>query len=62
MKNLNATGKFKEGEMVFANANPSEKLVIRRFLDRIYYCRTESPSAKDVVFFERELEYWKQPI
>ena len=54
----NTTGKFKEGEAVFENVNPSRKLLVRRYLDRIYYCRTESPPLKDVVFFERELTSW----
>ena len=60
MKYYNSTGnKFKEGEAVFANEKPSEKLLIRRYLDRIYYCRSEFPSLKDVVYFERELSSWK---
>ena len=61
MKYFNNAGKFKEGDPVFANANPDEKLLVRRYLDRIYYCRTESPSPKDVVYFERELTSWKHP-
>ena len=60
MKYYNATGKFKEGDPVFANANPSQKLLVRRYLDRIYYCRSETPPLKDVVFFERELTSWSQ--
>jgi hypothetical protein len=59
MKYSNTTGKFKEGEPVFANANPSQKLLVRRYLDRIYYCHSETPPQKDAVFFERELSPWK---
>lgn len=48
--------KFKEGETVFAIVNPKEKLVIRRYVDSIYYCQLkEHPEQKELVYFEREL-------
>jgi hypothetical protein len=48
--------KFKEGELVHAKVNPTLNLVIRRFVDRIYYCTIQAdPSHKDLVYFEREL-------
>jgi hypothetical protein len=48
--------KFKEGEVVYANEDPTKKLVIRRYVDRIYYCKVEGDSyAKELVYFEREL-------
>ncbi len=48
--------KFKEGETVFAIVKPEEKLIIRRYVDRIYYCQLkEHPEQKELVYFEREL-------
>ncbi len=48
--------KFKEGEVVQAKVNPTQNLVIRRYVDRIYYCKIqENPGHKELVFFEREL-------
>lgn len=49
--------KYKEGETVIAKVNPTVKLVVRRYLDRIYYCQLkDSPGRKDLVYFERELD------
>lgn len=48
--------KYKEGDVVFAKENPSKKLVIRRYVDQIYYCKlAEDLHAKELVYFEREL-------
>jgi hypothetical protein len=48
--------KYKEGEFVFAKTNPALKLIIRRYVDRIYYCKvSEDPDRKELVYFEREL-------
>lgn len=48
--------KYKAGDRVHAKANPNMPLVVRRFLDQIYYCRKAGdPDGKDLVFFEREL-------
>ncbi len=48
--------KFKEGTVVCALVNPTQKLVIRRYIDRIYYCKIqEDPARKELVYFEREL-------
>ena len=48
--------KFKEGEVVQAKVNPTLNLVIRRYVDRIYYCKIQSePTHKELVYFEREL-------
>jgi hypothetical protein len=50
------SNKFKEGETVFAIANPEEQLIIRRYVDRIYYCKLKAhPEQKELVYFEREL-------
>lgn len=49
--------KYKKGDIVYARVNPSVKLVVRRYLNEIYYCIVHSdPSAKDLVYFERELQ------
>jgi hypothetical protein len=48
--------KYKEGSIVYDLKNPAVKMTIRRYIDRIYYCQTESDLEKpDMVFFEREL-------
>ncbi|QDH81291.1 hypothetical protein FKX85_20555 [Echinicola soli] len=46
---------YHPGDIVYARVNPSTKLVIRRYIDRIYYCQVqEFPERKDLVYFERE--------
>ncbi|MDI9340942.1 MAG: hypothetical protein QM534_10275 [Sediminibacterium sp.] len=48
--------KFKVGAYVYAINNPAIKLIIRRYVDKIYYCRIDnSPESKDLVYFEREI-------
>jgi hypothetical protein len=48
--------KFKEGGVVQAKVNPTLNLVIRRYADRIYYCKIQAdPTHKELVCFEREL-------
>jgi uncharacterized protein YodC (DUF2158 family) len=48
--------KFKEGEVVQAKVNPALNLVIRRYVDRIYYCKIQQDlTHKELVYFEREL-------
>jgi hypothetical protein len=48
--------KYQEGDVVCAKENPTKKLVIRRYVDRIYYCKIQSDTtAKELVYFEREL-------
>ena len=48
--------KYEAGEVVYAKVNPTLKLVIRRYIDRIYYCRVqEDPTRKELVYFEREI-------
>jgi hypothetical protein len=48
--------KYKVGEKVVAIASPHVPMQIRRFVDRIYYCRLVSdPDSYDLVYFEREL-------
>jgi len=48
--------KYKEGQVVHANENPGLKLVIRRYVDRIYYCKVqEDLTRKELAYFERQL-------
>lgn len=48
--------KYKEGDVVYAKLDPTLKLVIRRYVDRIYYCVIQQfPARKELVYFEREL-------
>jgi len=48
--------KYKEGEEVYAIVDPSLTLIIRRYVDRIYYCKIKKdPTLKELVYFEREL-------
>ena len=48
--------KYIEGQEVYSISNPSVKLVVRRYVDRIYYCKVQSdPKKKELVYFEREL-------
>jgi len=47
---------YKEGTFITAKADPELKLVIIKYLQRIYYCAVVSdPSRKHLVYFEREL-------
>jgi hypothetical protein len=48
--------KYKAGEIVYDRIRPSQKLVIERCADRIYYCKLqEAPHRKAIVYMEREL-------
>jgi len=48
--------KFKAGEIVIERTQPTRKLVVSRYMDRIYYCRArENQQLKPLVYFEREL-------
>ncbi len=48
--------RFKIGDFVFAKVRPSVPLVVRLYERRIYYCNVKmDPSAKELVYFEREL-------
>lgn len=44
------------GEIVYAKLNPSLKLMVRRYVDRVYYCTIcDQPDKKELVYYEREL-------
>lgn len=43
--------KYKEGEIVYAKINPELKLVIRRYVDQIYYCKIEKDLTQKANWF-----------
>lgn len=48
--------KYRAGDEVAAKEAPAVKLIIRRYVDRIYYCKLKShPESKELVYFERQL-------
>lgn len=54
---MDMENKYKEGQVVHAKVNPALKLVIRRYVDRIYYCKVQDDlTRKELVYFEREIE------
>lgn len=57
MKNHVIDNKYEEGQEVFATNAPSVRLVVRCYVDRIYYCSfLGDPARNELVLFERELE------
>jgi hypothetical protein len=48
--------KYKLGDIVSEKTRPSQKMVIERHADGIYYCRLiEAPNRKALVYLERDL-------
>lgn len=48
--------KYQVGDIVCANVHPELKLVIRRYIDQVYYCKVfGQPEQKELVYYEREL-------
>jgi hypothetical protein len=48
--------KYKEGDVVYAKKDPLQKLIVRRYVTEIYYCKiANDPAGKELVYFEREL-------
>lgn len=48
--------KYVAGDIVYEKVKPEVKLVVYRYIDRIYFCRLrDEPERKEVVLFEREL-------
>jgi hypothetical protein len=48
--------KYKAGEIVCDRIRPSQKLIVERCTDRIYYCKVqEAPHRKAIVYMERDL-------
>jgi hypothetical protein len=55
--------RYKEGETVYAKVNPGLELIVRRYVDNIYYCKVQNdPERKDLVYFERELTIEPVPL
>jgi hypothetical protein len=47
---------YKEGTFITAKSNSECKLVIHRYIGRIYYCKAvDDPTGKLLAYFEREL-------
>jgi len=47
---------YEEGTVITAKSNPDRKLVISRYIKRIYYCKPiDDPDGKALAYFEREL-------
>lgn len=55
MKQPILDNRYIDGQQVYAKINPSQKLIIRRYYQRIYYCRGVDGSEKEYAFFEREI-------
>ena len=48
--------RFEVGDLVAAKVRPLVPLVIRLYARRVYYCNVmEDPSAREQVYFDREL-------
>ena len=48
--------KYKEGQIVYSIEYPTLPLIVRRYVDRIYYCKVKNdPTRKELVYFERQL-------
>jgi hypothetical protein len=57
MEDHQQDNKFMEGSEVFAKANPTIALIVRRYLNKIYYCKVkEDPNQEEQVYFEREIQ------
>lgn len=48
--------KFQEGQLVFERIRPTNRLVVSRFQDGLYYCKAQEGMArKELVYLEVEL-------
>ena len=48
--------KYKKGEIVFERVRPTQKLIVSRYSEGIYYCKDhEFQMRKELVYTEREL-------
>lgn len=56
-KDYTLKGEFKDGQTVFAKINTEQALIVRRYVDRVYYCKLKDNfEAKELVYFARELQ------
>jgi len=52
---------FQKGDRVCAKNNRSKPLAVRIFARKVYYCDVVGhPEEKEEVYFEREIELFKQ--
>lgn len=48
--------KYNPGDVVSAKENPTLNLVIRRYIEQVYYCNVQDdPERKELVYFDWEL-------
>lgn len=49
--------KFKQGDEVFERVRPTQRLVISRYSEGIYYCKDKQTRIrKELVFLERDIK------
>ena len=54
-------GEYKKGDVVCAKVRPLVALVVRIYVRKIYYCNVKNdPSAKELVYFGRELKSYQE--
>ncbi|SHK85417.1 hypothetical protein SAMN04488028_11013 [Reichenbachiella agariperforans] len=54
--------KYKKGDTVYTQTDQRVKLIVRRYIKRIYYCQfPDDPTRKELALFERELIDKPQP-
>ena len=55
-KKTEMENKYEQGAVVFSKENPSRKMNVRRYVDRIYFCTVQNDPAQNVlIFWERDL-------
>ncbi len=56
MKGTMMENRYKIGEVVCERIRPAQKLMVKRFENKIYHCSAlENKAVKNLVFTEREL-------
>lgn len=55
MKAPSLDSKYIDGQRVYAKINPNQRLIIRRYYDRIYYCRSTDGTETEYAYFEKEI-------
>ncbi len=47
---------YPEGGFVYAHKAPTIQLMVRKYVNRTYFCRVvKDPASKDLIYFEREI-------
>jgi hypothetical protein len=53
---INNDNIYKEGTVIYAKTDPTRKLTILKYRQRIYYCAAvEHPEQNNFAYYEREL-------